>query len=371
MRNFTDIKAVICDSNERQSSLLDRVKNSYRGEIQFFDNDEQLGMIIKNLRNSGILSKETLILKNFKGRYFEKCPGSPGIICCNYLLINTGFNCLYNCTYCYLQNYLNSFGILMFTNFDEILDGLKYRFNRLRKDRVWRIGTGEYTDSLMADYVTAYSEKLITLCADYKNIMLELKTKSKNADHLLDLSDKGNTVLSWSLSTERNISLYEENTASLDDRLHAAHKAGEAGYFLSFHFDPIIVYDGWQKDYSELIDRVFRQVRKESVVWISLGGFRYTPDFKDIMNRNFPDEVITAEEMFPSVDGKYRYRKKERIAMYKFMLDKLCRTGISAFIYMCMETSDVWKQVFGRDYAASHDLAREFSESMKRNFISI
>ncbi len=369
MRTVKEIKIAIISVESKFSNIAEKILEIPGIESIYFENDSQLPGIIKRLKERGCKAKEVIVIKNFNGRFFEICPGSPKVICCNYRLINTGFNCLYNCTYCYLQYYLNSYGIMLFSNFENCIIELENFAANSDSDRVYRIGTGEYTDSLMIDEVTGYSTMLINAAKNHANIMLELKTKSSCVDHLLAIREKGNAVVAWSLNTDKNIAEYEADTASLDERLLAAKKCADNGYFIAFHFDPIIIYDNWKNDYAGIIKRIFTEVNPDKVVWISLGGFRYSANFKDIIMNAFPGEKLTAEELFPGLDGKYRYLKQIRIDMYKFMKERILSYSDKVFVYMCMESADVWQQVFGKNYENSFDLETDFSEKLKDNFL--
>ncbi|MBN2039958.1 MAG: hypothetical protein JW864_07960 [Spirochaetes bacterium] len=309
-----------------------------------------------------------MVLKPFKGRFFQMCPGSPGVICCNYRVINTCFGCIYDCAYCFLNSYLNTFGITQFTNTQDLLAEIDNFISTSDGRFLYRIGSGEFTDSMMIDEVTGLGRLLIDKFKDCGNAMLELKTKSDNVDHLLNIKHKGNAVLAWSLNTERNIALYEKDTALLDERLEAAEKACKAGYFLAFHFDPIIVYPEWEKDYKSVVKKLFSVINPEKIVWISMGGFRYTPSFKEILRELFPAEELTVQEMFPGVDGKYRYLKKNRIDIYRKMKSFINEFTDKPFVYLCMETKDVWSSVFGRYYDTSELFEKDFAEYLQKTF---
>jgi len=49
---------------------------------------------------------------------------------------------------------------------------------REKPERFWRIGTGEFTDSLAIDRLTRLSSVLVPFMANQTNAVLELKTKS-------------------------------------------------------------------------------------------------------------------------------------------------------------------------------------------------
>lgn len=368
MRTIKEIKLVLYSRSEK-NNLMVKSFLSQRGKKHIeYTNTEELNTIIQVLKNRGYNSKEVLILKKFKGRFFQKCPGSPEVICCNYHVINTCFNCLYTCTYCYLNSYLNSFGIIQFTNIMDTPDEIDRFIDNYRSDNILRIGTGEFTDSLMMDESTGIGKMLIDRIGSKHNVMLELKTKSRNISHLLDVRSKGNTVLAWSLNTERNIARYEKGAASLSERIEAAQCASKAGYYIAFHLDPIISYSDWEREYRVLIDTLFSRVNPDSVVWISMGCFRYSPGFKEIMRDRFPDDDLTAEEMFPGIDGKLRYLKRERIFIYKKIKESIEFYTDRPFIYMCMESGDVWHSVFGKEYHHAIELENDFSSHLKKTF---
>lgn len=369
MKTINDIKAILYDVNETDNEVISAFSNLKGPLFVPFNGEEELGNNIEKYKNQGFNSKEVVILKSFKGRFYQLCPGSPGVTCCNYKVINTCFNCIYNCTYCFLNLYLNSFGIIQFVNIKDLENELDDFLNTMDRNFVYRIGSGEFTDSLMIDDITGMGERLINKFSGIKNCMLELKTKSNNVDHLLNINYKGNTVLAWSMNTQRNIIKYEQDTASFEERVESAGRACDANYFIAFHFDPIIIYNDWEKDYKYIIKVIFQKVKADKIVWISLGGFRYSPAFKDILRNKFVDEELTTEEMFPGIDGKYRYLKNKRIDIYRTIIRYIHEFTDKPFIYLCMESRDVWNSVFNRYYDSSQLLEKDFSEYLKKTFL--
>jgi len=203
MNTVRDIKLVLFDRAEKESPIVRAFLAIEGARTEAYDGETELGAALARAGEEGLRSKQVLILKRFQGRFFQLCPGSANVTCCRYRLINTCFNCLYNCTYCYLNSYLNSFGIVQFTNLDAALDELQAFHRGSDPGMLYRVGTGEFTDSLMMDGVTGFGRALIERAAGMPNIMVELKTKSSNIDHLLDVPRKGNAVLAWTLNTPR------------------------------------------------------------------------------------------------------------------------------------------------------------------------
>lgn len=369
MRTIRDIHYLIYPEVEHSNPIVVKfLQSSIVNRVAYHDETE-LHNILNELIIKGVDSKDVVVLKPFLGRFYQMCPGSPNMICCRYRVINTCFNCLFNCSYCYMHVYLNSYGIMQFINTDRLFIELDGFIKSCVPSMIYRIGTGEFTDSLMCDEITGIGSDLIQFFSRYNNIFFELKTKSSNIDHLLDIPTKGNAVIAWSLNTPHNIAYYEHGTASLQERIHAAVKAINAGYYVAFHFDPIILYQGWEDDYCNVIQLLQGNIDPDKVVWISLGGFRYHLHFREILRDKFPEEMMTVYEMFPGVDGKYRYFKPLRIKIYTFMYQKLHEIFKKSYIYLCMETDYMWKEITGKDFASSEELELDIASHLNYRFI--
>lgn len=368
MRTIDDIRAIVYDRRDRDNPIARRFLDLPGRELVECEGDDGIDAAAESLRKRGAASKEVLLLKPFLGRMYQKCPGSRGMICCNYRLINIGFNCLYNCTYCFLNYYLNSYGIVQFIRPVPSLAELEQDL-AAEPGRIFRVGTGEFTDSLMLDGISGIGGSLIAEAARHPNLFLEFKTKSENIRHLLGIREKGNTVLAWTLNTERNIEQYEAGSASLEGRIRAAAAAAGAGYLTAFHFDPMIEYEGWIDEYCAIIDWLFREVDPARVAWISMGCFRYSRGFREIVRDAFPGERLTVSEMFPGPDGKYRYLKGKRIGAYRALLGRIREYSDRPFVYLCMESAGVWDAVFGVNYGSSDELERDMGAHLKKLFI--
>ena len=104
--------------------------------------------------------KRCLILTRHRGRFMKDCPGAGAEVCCNYFVVNYASNCHLECTYCFLQSYLNNPALMVFTNLDDLLSEVGIRL-RAAPGRLFRIGTGEISDSLALDSWTHYSRRLV------------------------------------------------------------------------------------------------------------------------------------------------------------------------------------------------------------------
>ena len=290
--------------------------------------------------------KRTLVLKRLKGPFIERCPGTRFALCCNYYVAHLAVNCHFDCTYCCLQSYLNKRTIIVHTNLSDFLSEVEMLVSQY-PDQQLRLGTGELADSLALDEFTEFTKEIIPPLSRYTNLLLELKTKGNFIKNLLDIEQKERCVIAWSLNPQRIIEAEEHKTASLIERLEAARQCNRAGYKLAFHFDPIILFDGWEAEYRQVVNLLFEYVHPDDILWISLGGLRFTPAGKTIIYNRFPQSPIIYGEFIQCPDGKYRYLQPVRTEVYRTMCSWLFEKAPGAFIYLCMESPAVWERVYG------------------------
>jgi spore photoproduct lyase len=164
---------------------------------------------------------------------------------------------------------------------------------------------------------------------------------------LAQLTHNRKTIVAWSVNSTRVIAEEEKHTASLSARLRAAARCESWGYPLAFHFDPIIIYDGCEADYESVVKKIFSHVSAQNVAWISLGTFRFMPSLKPLIQQRFPKSKIIYGEFVTGLDGKMRYFKPLRIAVYRKIIASIRKFAPQVFIYFCMEDDEVWQKCLG------------------------
>jgi spore photoproduct lyase len=175
--------------------------------------------------------------------------------------------------------------------------------------------------------------------------------KDMKAAALKDLDHNRKTILAWSLNAEKVIQSEEKHTTTLTARLKAARRCVAWGYPVAFHFDPIVIYDGCEPDYQAVIQKLFSYIPPESIVWISLGTFRFIPALKQVIQERFPTSKIVYHEFIPGLDGKMRYFKPLRMNIYKKIMQWIKAAAPNVCVYFCMEDDEVWETCLG--YAPS------------------
>lgn len=353
---------VIVERGSESSPIFHNLRRNLPNvPIQIVDDLVQAGKGDSGIGDGFGTAKRKLYLTRHKGEFFKKCPGSDGQVCCNYFVINFASNCPMDCSYCYLQEYLaDNSSLRVFGNVNDLIDEADRTLSRHR-GVFFRIGTGEITDSLALEPYTGMVAELIPYFARQPNVLLELKTKSDCVDGLLDLDPKGRVVVAWSMNPQCVIDQDEHNTATLDERLRAARRCQDAGYRLGFHFDPMIEYPGWETDYQNMLEQTFATIDWRRVAWLSLGVLRNTPGLKRMMRARFPQSTLLTGEQVLCPDGKLRYFYPQRIEMYRKMVSWIRRHAPTAKIYLCMESREVWQQVFGFAPACEKELGNQMA----------
>jgi spore photoproduct lyase len=352
---------VIVARTSAESAMVQRLRERFPHVALRISDEDEIGKRRQFAKDDFGAAKRRLVVVPHKGAFLKKCPGSDGQVCCNYFVINFASNCTMDCGYCYLQEYLSESPTLkVFSNTADLLREADELLSKHRRF-FFRIGTGEITDSLALDPYVGFSREIVPFFTEQSNALLELKTKSDCVDDLLSLDPKNRVVVAWSLNPQPVIELHENGTASLSRRLHAARLCQNAGYRLGFHFDPMIEYPGWERDYASMLEQLFDTVDWRRIAWLSMGVVRMTPGLKRIMRRRFPSSALLAGEHVLCPDGKLRYYYPLRVAMYRKMAAWIRRAAPTTKLYLCMESKEVWQQVFGYAPACERELGAQMA----------
>jgi len=342
---ISHFEKIFIDERSRSSELANRVQQIFPAEkIEFVG--------LAPIEHKGPLSaeqfsrsKKLLYIKPFDGHFFKRCPGASQkkvLTCCNYHVLNLGQQCNMNCSYCYLQSYLNTPTMQMYSNIDQALVELE-EMASLHPTSPFRVGTGEVIDSLSLDEISLFSRKLIAFFQKYPKWTLEFKTKSDKVDQFLDCEHAGNVVVSWSINAPRVIAGEEHGTASFDARLAAARKCADRGFQVAFHIDPLIFHPDWQQGYEELVSAIHRNFKPSEVHVISVGALRFQPEQRHLMRERFGMKSwVTSAEMFPSEGHKLRYDQALRREMLDFVIQSFKSEDSAWRVFMCMETPESW-----------------------------
>lgn len=287
---------------------------------------------------------DTLLIHQEKYDFLKPCPCSCNSAGCGYNLINLGFGCRFECEYCFLQQYQNLHAVLLPANIEEFLEKIDTASFRSGLFDRPRIGSGEFTDSLVFDDLTGYSSYLVPFFRARPHLQFEFKTKSVNVEGLLRIGGCENVVVSWSVNAKPIISQAEHFTPSLPKRLQAACAVARAGYRIGFHFDPVVLYNNYRQDYTAVVEEMADTLPHDKIAWISVGTLRFSRELKKQIETRFPANKILDGEFLLDFDGKMRYCEAQRLEAYRFLLPLLRNTFPRTHVYLCMENPQLVRQ---------------------------
>ncbi len=286
--------------------------------------------------------KPRLLSQLKKGLGLGYCPvASEKTRCCNLLTLDAAERCGFDCSYCSIQSFYHQNEVRFDADFAEKLQSLK-----LDPHRLYHIGTGQSSDSLMWGNHNGNLAALCKFARANPNIILEFKTKSKNIRWLLENDFPANILCTWSLNPQEIIDNEEHQAASLRERIKCARKIADKGRLVGFHFHPMIWYQGFEQAYSEIADTLLRQFKPEEVALISMGTLTYTKDvMRTIRKRDFKSKIL--QMPLEKVAGKFAYPDAIKIGMFKGLYQALEDWHEKVFFYLCMEPATLWQPVFG------------------------
>lgn len=283
------------------------------------------------------------------------CPvASEETVCCNLRTIDAVENCAFGCSYCTIQTFYSD-KFIFDAGFAEKLKSID-----LEPDRFYHFGTGQSSDALLWGNRDGILDALCKFAADNPNILLEFKTKSNKVRYFLENEVPHNIVCSWSLNPPTIIQNEEHFTANLNERLEAARLVADRGIKVSFHFHPMVYYQGWERDYPRITSRLTNDFSPGEVLFISFGSITLIkPAIKKIRKLGNSTKILQME-MVPDPHGKLTYPDKIKIDMFSSMYHSFQAWHDKVFFYLCMEKTSIWEKSFGYVYGNNEEFEKEF-----------
>jgi len=289
------------------------------------------------------------------------CPvASEKTRCCNLYTLDAVKNCGFDCSYCSIQSFYTDGKIYLHKNLKDKLNKLK-----LDSDKIYHIGTGQSSDSLMWGNKDGILDDIFQFADKNRNVVLELKTKSNAIGYFRNNKIPSNVIVTWSLNTDVIVKAEEHHTATLKERLEAARAIADMGILVGFHFHPIVEYEGWEKDYHSIIDFIQKNFIPEEVALISLGTLTFIrPVIKQLRKRKLESKIL--QMPLADAEGKFSYpieiKKQIFSSVYNRFSDKW---QTMVYFYMCMEEKSLWKEIFGKEYRTNE----EFESDMNAHYM--
>jgi len=278
--------------------------------------------------------------------------------CCpNYWHFSPYGFCPYGCAYCYLAGTRGvwfSPAVKVFVNIEEMLAKIDQIATRAGEPTPFYLG--KLQDGLALDPLTGYSRLLVPFFAEHRWARLIVLTKSADVANLLDLRPAGNTVLSWSLTSEATWRQFEPGTPSPAERLTAMKRCADAGYRVRAVIMPILPVSGWANGHDEtdgyvkLLDDLLTVVPVERITLGSLCSFPNALRLTDAkLGRDNPiRQLLRGGGQFgghsggQSADGRHRFAAPIRTACYRTLIDVIRSHRPDVSIGLCLEEQSIF-----------------------------
>ena len=195
---------------------------------------------------------------------------------CDFVAPSSANGCAMACSYCYVarrKGYANP--VTTFVNIEGILSsierhtskqGMKLESTQADPEH-WVYELGTNSDLSVDAAISANVRDLVGLFRELPNAKGTFATKFVNRE-LLYYDPRGKTRVRFSLTPPETSRLVDVRTSRVEDRIAAINDFVEAGYEVNVNFGPVIVKEGWRKDYAELfgmLDDALSPVAKEQL----------------------------------------------------------------------------------------------------------
>lgn len=296
------------------------------------------------------LGGKKIVSQTKKSLGLGMCPvASPKTRCCNLYTLDAIEGCGFDCSYCSIRTFYAPGEVRFDEGFTDKLKSLE-----LDSNRRYHIGTGQASDSLMLGNHGGVLRALLDFARAHSNVILEFKTKSDNVSFLFDAEMPPNMVTTWSLNPKVIIEAEEHYTASLERRLVAAQKMAEKGNLVGFHLHPIIYCEDWQALYGDMIDQMLERFDPDRVCMVSMGALTFIkPVIKSLREEMRSSRILQVP--LSDASGKQSYPLELREEIFSWVYERFKPWHDKVFFYLCMEDEELWKPVFGYEYASNDD----------------
>jgi spore photoproduct lyase len=230
-------------------------------------------------------------------------------------------NCLYNCSYCFLQGMYPSANIVVFVNEDDMKNEVLNAINkRSYKDEPLMLSVSYNTDLLAFENILPLTKNWMSFAKKNKDLLLEIRTKSALYNSIKNIKSSDQILLSWTLSPDNIIESYELNTPPLSRRIDAIKSAINDGWKVRICFDPILTYDNWKADYLSFFNKIKSDINFEQVFDITVGVFRMGQDYFKNIRKSKPDSDLFYQS-YKNENGIVSIDSKKKNSVFKLVSD--------------------------------------------------
>ncbi len=244
----------------------------------------------KGPQKAYIEGKNTLVVGIRKTSTFQTCKPSA-----HYQLpLVTG--CPGLCEYCYLATTMGKKPyIRVYVNLDEILEWTKDHIKAREPEETVFEGAAT-SDPVPVEPYTGALAKTIEFFGAQPSGRFRFVTKFDDLASILPIRHEGKTEIRFSINAAPIIKQFEHGTPSLKRRLQAAQKVREAGYPVGFLVAPIMKFDNWQHEYSNMFQELRRVLGDSGSLSFEFISHRFTQRARSLIQTIFPHTKLDMDE---------------------------------------------------------------------------
>lgn len=278
---------------------------------------------------------------------FDKTPlplKEKDVICPHFLELKWGYGCPYDCAWCYLKGtfrFLPTKTRPMFKDRQKIEAHVIRFFEELSSPEI--LNTGEIADSLMGETLSLpFSKFIIPLFERQDKHKVLFLTKSDSIEHLLSIQSHNQAIISFSLNADEVAKEWENRAPDVASRINAGRLLDESGYEVRIRIDPIVPIPNWEKQYKELIDKVFSNYTPARITLGSLRGLQSTI--------NGSTDKSWLHYLNENSNWGKKVRNDVRYQIYSSLIRYLQEQYGYSNVALCKETMEMWSEL-GMDYS--------------------
>lgn len=266
-------------------------------------------------------SAQKLILAKRSDQYYYKGSDITPSFGYRHFYYNTlALNCVYDCSYCYLQGMFTSAHMVLFVNTNDFITATRQLIQQVNEPVYMALSYD--TDLLAIEAWYPYCAEWIAFSKTEPLLTIEIRTKSGNIQSLLKQEPHPGVVLAWTLSPDEIITQHEPLTPSLMVRIKALKKVLDKGWRVRVCFDPVLAVPGWKAYYSGMIRTMATEIQFGQLDSFSVGVFRMNRQFLKNMQGNRSDSPLLFDTYVLENDV-YSYADDLQKEMYSFIKAEL------------------------------------------------
>jgi spore photoproduct lyase len=228
----------------------------------------------------------------------------------------------------------SSANYVLFVNYEDFFEAISDTIYE-NTDKSMTFFSGYDCDSLAFEKITGFAEKALEFFTNFSSVELELRTKSIVSETFLNRSPISNCVVAYSLSPSNVAAILDNKAPSIDRRINVLQKLAKNGWPVGLRFDPLIYCSGWEKLYSELINKIFKDINIDQVHSVSHGPLRYPKEMYKKITSLYPDDKLFSFPM-EAKDGIVSYGKEIEEEMSSFLQSELEKYTTRNKIFRCL-----------------------------------